>query len=91
MPARAFQVSHCGTNNGVVYLHHKLNCVSDTRPNHCGACIKPDGIAHKIEPGERRALPQHPRQAPCPCSPYVIDSKIQREMMMMFITICAGD
>ena len=28
-PARAFQESHCGTNNAVVYLHRKLNSVWD--------------------------------------------------------------
>ena len=76
MPARAFQESHCGTNNGVVYLHHKLNCVWNRHPNHCDA-LKPDLIVTKVQTGERRALPQHPRQPPCTFRSYVIASKIQ--------------
>ena len=65
MPARAFQESYFGTSNGVVYLHRKLNSVWDPRPNHCYAFI-PDVIVLKLQHGERRALPQHPRQPPCP-------------------------
>ena len=76
MPARAFEESHCGTSNGAVYLHLKLNCISNTSPNQCGACF-PDDIVAKIQRGERRALPQHLRQPPSPCSPYAITIKIQ--------------
>ena len=36
-----------GNGNGVVYLHHKLNYVSNTRPNHCNAFIL-DVIVRKI-------------------------------------------
>ena len=80
MPARAFQETHCGASNGVVYLHirQKRDCVSNTRPNQCGAFF-PDVITTKIQPGERRALPQPPRQAPSPFSPNQI-------AMTIFIT-----
>ena len=61
MPARAFQESHRGTNNGVVSLHHKLNSVWDRHLNHCDALIPDLIIALKIQRGERPALPQHPR------------------------------
>ena len=65
-------------NNRVVYLHVKLNCVSDTRPNHSDALVPDVMIASKIQPGERRALPQRPRKARRPSIPYVIAFKIQR-------------
>ena len=45
-------------------------------PNHCEA-MNPHVIAFKIQPSERRALPQHPRQAPRPCCTYAITPKIQ--------------
>ena len=79
MPARAFQETHCGASNGVVYLHirQKRDCVSNTRPNQCGA-LTPDVITNKIQPDERRALPQHPRQAPSPFRPYAIADQAQR-------------
>ena len=76
-PVRAFQESHCGTKNAVVYLHPKLNSVWDRHPNHCNTFI-PDVIALKIQRGERRALPQHPRQDHCPFLSYVMVFKIQR-------------
>ena len=43
----------------LVHFRQKRNCVSNTRPNQCGAFF-PDVITTKIQPGERRALPQHP-------------------------------